>query len=78
MAETRQAFKERIGVGRPSNVARTVGGPGTARRTPVLRDDSPVIAGFHTDHWDGRRDATVTNPITTYVAPIQRKEPTHG
>jgi hypothetical protein len=32
------------------------------RRTPAIADHGPRAgkpAGYHTDHWDGRRDATV-------------------
>lgn len=55
-------FKERIGVGRRSNIGRRVGGPGKTHKETVLRDEGPGVAGSRTEHWSGRVDATVTNP----------------
>ncbi len=53
-------FQRRIGVGEPSRAFSRLAG--TTRRRPVVMDDGPArgkVGGFHTDHWDGRVDATV-------------------
>lgn len=58
--ETAEEWKARIGIGRRSTVARLAGGAGTSQTTPVLDQTKPRVAGFQTEHWDGRVDATVT------------------
>lgn len=56
----------RMGVGRRSSVAATQRirhGADPTRRHDVIRDDGPLrgtVGGWHTEHWDGRQDATVT------------------
>jgi len=35
---------------------------GTTRRREVVDENTGGHAGFHTDHWDGRVDATVVPP----------------
>lgn len=58
--ETPEEWKSRMGIGQSSLVGRRPdSGPGTTRPTTVMREDKPGVAGVHTDHWDGRRDATV-------------------
>lgn len=58
--DTRNDFQRRIGVG---ETVRAFGRlHGTTRQRPVVADDGPSrgsVTGFHTDHWDGRVDATV-------------------
>jgi hypothetical protein len=37
-------------------------GADPTRRVPVVREVGPTrgtVGGYHTEHWDGRRDATV-------------------
>lgn len=66
MTESREQFKARLGIGRPSRAFRLLGGAGTARTTALDRDDGPGVAGSSTEHWDGRRDAVATHlTITT-------------
>ena len=55
-------FQERIGVGEPSRAFKT---HGDTRRRKVLVEEGPragQLAGFQTDHSDGRMDATVMPP----------------
>lgn len=62
--ETKEQWQERMGIGQ-----RSVGiGPrhiGTERKTPVLADATGKQVGFHTEHWSGRQDATVTSASVT-------------
>lgn len=40
-------------------------GADPVERVPVIREVGPLagtVGGFHTKHWDGRQDATVTPP----------------
>lgn len=57
-------FQRRIGVGlRQHHYGRHVG---TTNATPVTADDGPLRGhevGHHTEHWDGRVDATVTSAV---------------
>lgn len=59
----RSEYQKHIGVGeRTSIVLRRAG---QTRRTDVLVEDGPRrgrVGGFHTEHWDGRVDATVLAP----------------
>jgi hypothetical protein len=70
MAETREQWKARLGIGQPSTVAQLAGGAGTTRTSPVPRDDAPGVAGTRTEHWDGRVDATAR--ATVHVNPNLR------
>lgn len=65
MPESRDEWKTRMGIGRPASFAQLVGGDGTTRTTPILRDDAPGISGRRTEHWSGRVDASVTAPSIT-------------
>ncbi len=59
-------FKTRIGVGEPSHAFLTA--KGTSRRRNVIVEEGArrgTVGGFHTDHWDGRVDATVHAPTVT-------------
>jgi len=38
---------------------------GTNKITPVISDDTGANVGYHTEHWSGRVDATVTAPQVT-------------
>lgn len=61
-------FQERIGVGESSRAFPTK--VGTTRKRPVIVEEGPNrgnVGGHHTDHWDGRVDATVKPNV------IQRK-----
>lgn len=59
-SETPEEWRARMGVGEPSLVSRRPdSGPGSTKATTVMREDKPGVAGIQTDHWDGRRDATV-------------------
>lgn len=67
-------FQERIGVGEPSRAFKVLG---DTRNRKVLVDEGPragQLAGFQTDHSDGRMDATVfpptpTTKLTTHETP---------
>jgi hypothetical protein len=57
----RSEWQERIGVGEPCNAFTTAKGK-SPRRRPVTVEEGPhrgTVGGFHTDHPDGRVDATV-------------------
>lgn len=56
-------FQEHIGVGRPSLALGRL--HGTTRQRDEVRQDNGKPAGFHTDHWDGRVDATIFPPTIT-------------
>lgn len=61
-------FQRRIGVGARSHAF--ISHQGGTRRRPVIVEEGArrgTVGGFHTDHWDGRVDATVHAPsiITT-------------
>lgn len=60
MDETREEWKARMGIGQRSTVARLVGGEGTTQTKVVPDETKPRVAGFQTEHWSGRVDATVT------------------
>lgn len=76
MPETPEEWKARVGVGKPCNAFRRVGGPGTTKRTPVDKDTGPGVSGTTTEHWNGRVDAHVTAPQIT-VNPNLKGRP-HG
>lgn len=66
-------FQERIGVGQPSRAF--LKHKGTTRRRNVITEEGPhrgTVGGHHTDHWDGRVDATVAPP--TIHQTISRRE----
>jgi hypothetical protein len=66
-----------MGVGRRSAAVATnriSQGPDPTRRVPVTADDGPRRgrrAGWHTEHMDGRQDATVTPAMVTVRATTQ-------
>jgi len=72
--DDRSDFQRRLGVGERQRLyGRHVG---TTRDRPVIADDGPSrgrSTGFHTDHWDGRVDATV-RPETVRVSMRKPKE----
>lgn len=46
-------------------------GPDPVRRMPVVADDGPLRGrptGYHTQHWDGRQDATIHAPAVAMTA----------
>jgi hypothetical protein len=50
-----------LGIGYQGLLSRV--GPDPTRRTPVTIEEGPHrgrVGGHHTEHWDGRQDATVT------------------
>jgi len=52
-------FQEKIGVGQRQN--RYGRYAGTSKDVPVWREDGK-LSGKHTNHWDGRVDATIIAP----------------
>ena len=68
----RSEFQERIGVGERQHLFGRHAG--TTRTRPVINDDGSSrgqAGGTHTDHWDGRMDATVKP--NTLRAQVSRK-----
>lgn len=64
---SRSEWQERIGVGEPCHSFTTAKGR-SPRRRPVVTEEGPTrgqVGGYHTDHADGRQDATVFPPTTT-------------
>lgn len=62
----RSEWQRRIGVGEPCSAFTTSKGR-SPRRRKVITEEGPsrgTVGGFHTDHPDGRVDATVVNPHT--------------
>lgn len=58
--DDRNDFQRRIGVGEPSRSF--LRHQGTSRTTNVIREEGRTrgsVGGSHTEHWDGRVDATV-------------------
>lgn len=65
--ESREQWKERIGVGQRSNVL-SKGTP--SKRTPVIADEGKFRGqevGFRVEHADGRVDATSTKQEITVM-----------
>lgn len=57
-------WQQKIGVGERSRVS--LSQAGTSRRRDVVVQEGPNrgrVGGHHTDHWDGRVDATVLAPV---------------
>ena len=53
-------FQRRIGVGEPSRAFSRLAGTPPRRPGGMGRGAARgKVGGFHTDHWDGRTDATV-------------------
>lgn len=49
------------------------GGADPVRHKHVIVEDGPrrgTIGGYHTEHWDGRQDATIHAPSTRLVSSI--------
>lgn len=64
-------FQQRIGVGQ---ACYAIGRTGSTRKRAVTVEEGPRRgrpAGFHTDHKDGRVDATVFAPSITVQAQAQ-------
>jgi hypothetical protein len=64
MAE-RTAWQEKVGVGEPARALLRHGK--ATRKRDVIIEEGPKrgqVGGFHTDHHDGRVDATVKQPAT--------------
>lgn len=53
-------FQQHIGVGQPARAFGRLAG--TSKDTLVRREDTGVVGGKHTEHWDGRVDATIVAP----------------
>lgn len=75
MADTRTEWQKRVGVGERSNALIGVSTP--IRHRAVTAEEGPNrgrVAGFHTDHSDGRVDATVTPGAVTRIptAPAEK------
>lgn len=69
---TPNEFQERIGVGRRSNIGSLSNGE--PRRRAVIAEEGPrrgEVSGFHTDHADGRVDATVFAPAVSLKTRVQ-------
>ena len=68
MTDELNEFQRRIGVG---SVNYALGRTGPTRNRAVITEEGPTrgtIGGFHTDHKDGRVDATVCPPTVTKSA----------
>lgn len=53
-------WQDKIGVGEKQHLfGRHVG---TSKDIPAYREDNGKIGGKHTEHWDGRVDATIIAP----------------
>lgn len=47
---------------------------GSTRKRVVVDDSTGQPVGYHTDHWSGRVDATVTRPQVTPMVEVRRDE----
>lgn len=75
--DTRTDWQRRIGVGEPCTAFTTAKGRSPRRRN-VTVEEGPhrgTVGGYHTDHPDGRVDATVNAPTVTITPRIQGDDP---
>lgn len=64
--QERNDFQKRIGVGeRQHRFGRLAG---QSRDLMVLDERTGEVGGKHTEHWDGRQDATVFAPTTAVTS----------